>query len=69
MTIKDIQKQHEVESALAKLEHKNKSWQSNFLKQISIMDEILMGINSLDKKESEFWIDVQTLYCNKSKTQ
>ena len=69
MTIKDIQKQHEVESALAKLEHKNKSWKSDFLKQISIMDEILMGINSTDKTQSEFWIDVQTLYCNKSKTQ
>jgi len=69
MTIKDIQKQHEVESALATLEHKSKRWGSRFIKSVFIMDQILMGINSTDKNESEFWTDVQKLYYNKKRKE
>lgn len=47
---------------LQKILYKNLSWKSDFLRELSIMDEILMNINSCEGEEQDFWFRVKKLY-------
>ena len=50
------------EKALLEIELKNTSWESQWMKEKAIWDEISMRINSYTDKEKEFWIEVMDLY-------
>tara|TARA_R110000822_G_C14914076_1_gene450566 strand:+ start:263 stop:439 length:177 start_codon:yes stop_codon:yes gene_type:complete len=45
-----------------KIERKNKSWKSQFSKEMNIMMEIITQINSTKGKEKKHWGEVMDLF-------
>ena len=52
----------EAKLELERIELKNKSWKSQFSKEMNIMMEIISQINSTKKKEKKHWEEVIDLF-------
>ena len=50
---------------LERIEHKNRTWRNQFMKEQSIFDEISMQINSCTGKEQKYWCRVMDLFKQK----
>jgi hypothetical protein len=50
---------------LQEIEYQNRTWESKFMKQQSIWDEIAMQINSYTGEEQKYWGLVMDLYHQK----
>ena len=59
--------EEEAKKELEKIEYKNRTWQSEFSKQMSIWEEIAERINSCKGKEKKYWGLVMSLYNQKYK--
>ena len=65
MKPKGIIKTKEVEAALDIIEHKNRSWKSDFMRNNSIWGDIAIEINSSKGKKNKFWCKVMDLHQKK----
>ena len=57
----------DAKKTLEKLEYKNRTWKSEFYKERSIFDEILMYCCSSDKETVIYWTLVMDLFKEKYK--
>ena len=53
------------QAELERIEYKNRTWKSKFIREQSIWDEIAMQINSYKGKEHDYWCMVMRLYHKK----
>ncbi len=57
----------DAEKELAKIEYKKRTWNSKFIKELEIWEEIANNINGCKGKEKKYWIEVMDLYHKKYK--
>jgi hypothetical protein len=53
---------------LEKIEYSKRTWNSKFMREMDIWEEIAMQINSTKGKEQKFWCRVMDLYNEKYRT-
>jgi hypothetical protein len=55
----------DAQKELEKIEYQKRSWNSKFIREQAIWDEIAMQINSYTGKKQKFWCLVMELYHKK----
>ncbi len=53
---------------LARIEYQKRTWNSKFMREKAIWDEIAMQINSYTGKDQDYWCRVMDLYHEKYST-
>lgn len=53
------------EKELKRIEHKKRTWKSKFIREHEIWYEIVVGVNSRNPKERDYWCRVMDLYHKK----